>query len=93
MLTYWSQGQWKEAEELQVLVMETRQALGEEHPDTLTSMGDLGQWKDAEDLQVLVIETRRRVLGEEHPLSLMAMGDLVSTYQSQGQWKSKRKWR
>ncbi|KAL2859126.1 tetratricopeptide repeat protein, partial [Aspergillus lucknowensis] len=34
--TYWNQGQWKEAEELEVQVMETRKhVLGPEHPDTL----------------------------------------------------------
>ena len=46
---------WKEAEELQVVVMETRkQVLGTEHPDTLKAMADLastyemqGQWKNA----------------------------------------------
>ena len=40
--TYTEQGQWKEAEALQVVVMEKRMhAWGEEHPDTLTSMGNL----------------------------------------------------
>jgi hypothetical protein len=33
-LTYWNQGQWKEAKVLGVLVMETmKRVLGEEHPD------------------------------------------------------------
>ena len=37
--TYRNQGRWKEAEELEVQVMETRKrVLGEEHPSTLTSM-------------------------------------------------------
>jgi hypothetical protein len=52
--TYHQQGQWKEAEALQVVVMEKRMhLLGEEHPDTLTSIGNLavtyskqGQWKE-----------------------------------------------
>jgi len=36
---YRNQGRWKEAEELEVLVMETtKRVLGEEHPDSLTSM-------------------------------------------------------
>ncbi|KAK0773303.1 hypothetical protein LTR57_024516 [Friedmanniomyces endolithicus] len=56
--TYWNQGRWKEAEELEVKVMETRvRVLGGEHPDTLTSMANLaatywnqGRWKEAEDL-------------------------------------------
>ncbi|KAK0362327.1 hypothetical protein LTR94_019824 [Friedmanniomyces endolithicus] len=66
--TYRSQGRWKEAEELEVKVMETRvRVLGGEHPDTLTSMANLaatywnqGRWKEAEELEVKVMETRRR---------------------------------
>ena len=68
-------GRWKKAEELQVRVMETtKRVLGEEHPDTLTSMANLastyrnqGRWKEAEELEVRVMETTKRVLGEEHP--------------------------
>ena len=53
--------------------METRKrVLGEEHPNTLTSMGNLastyrqqGRSKEAEELEVRVMETRKRVLGEE----------------------------
>ncbi len=42
-----NQGRWKEAEELDVQVMETsRRVLGAEHPDTLTSMNNLAwTWK------------------------------------------------
>jgi len=73
--TYWNQGRLKEAEELEVLVMETRKrVLGEEHPDSLTIMANLastywnqGWLKEAEELEVLVMETTKRVLGEEHP--------------------------
>jgi hypothetical protein len=40
--TYLGQGQWKEAEELQIQVMKTsKRVLGEEHPNTLTSMSNL----------------------------------------------------
>jgi Tetratricopeptide repeat len=56
--TYWNQGRWKDAEKLEVYVMEASQrVLGEEHPDTVTAISNLaatywnlGQWKDAEDL-------------------------------------------
>ncbi|TGZ77199.1 hypothetical protein EX30DRAFT_374837 [Ascodesmis nigricans] len=42
--TYRNQGQWKEAEELEVRAVEmTNRGPGEEHPDTLTSMGNLAQ--------------------------------------------------
>src|ERR1700722_18346302 len=88
-------GMWKEAEKLHVLVMETRKrVLGEEHPHTLLSMGNLastyrnqGRWKEAEVLEVSVMETRKRVLGEEHPDTLLSMGNLALTYQNQGRWK------
>jgi hypothetical protein len=40
--TYRNQGRWKEAEELEVQVMQMcKKILGEEHPDTLTSMANL----------------------------------------------------
>jgi hypothetical protein len=54
-----------------------KRVLGQEHPDTLTSMANLastyrnqGRWKEAEDWEVLVMETRKRVLGQEHPDTL-----------------------
>ena len=54
----------KEAEALGVVVMEKRKhLLGEEHPDTLTTMGNLastyrnqGKLKEAEALEVVVME-------------------------------------
>ena len=65
--------------------------LGEEHPDTLTSIGNLAstywdqsRWKEAESLFVQVIETRKRVLGEEHPDTLTSIGSLALTYWNQG---------
>jgi len=40
--TFCYQGQWKEAMELFLQVVETRKrVLGKEHPDTLTSMANL----------------------------------------------------
>ena len=88
-------GRWKEAENLWLLVMETRKrVLGQEHPDSLRSMANLastywnrGRWKEAEELEVLVMETRKRVLGQEHPDTLTSMANLASTYWSQGRWK------
>ena len=86
--TYRNQGRWKEAEELEVQVMETRKrVLGLEHPDTLTSMANLastyrnqGRWKEAEELFVQVMETRKRVLGLEHPDTLTSMANLAFTF-------------
>jgi hypothetical protein len=73
-------------------VIETRKrVLGEEHPDTLSSIGNLastyrnqGRWKEAEELEVQVIETRKRVLREEHLDTLTSIGNLASTYRNQG---------
>ena len=52
-LTFWNQGRWKEAEELEVQVIETfKRVLSQEHQDALTSMANLsstfwsqGRWK------------------------------------------------
>jgi tetratricopeptide (TPR) repeat protein len=90
-----SDGLYKGAGELFVQVMQTwKRVLGDEHPDTLTSMNNLalayksqGRWKDAEELQVQEVQTRKRVLSDEHPSTLTSMGNLALTYKSQGRWK------
>jgi Tetratricopeptide repeat/NB-ARC domain len=92
---YHNEGRWKEAEELQIQVMETRKRVqGHEHPSTLTSMNNLastfqdqGRWKEAEELQIQVIETTKRVLGHEHPHTLSSMNNLSSAFQDQGRWE------
>src|SRR2546430_6102919 len=76
--TYWNQGRWTQAEELEVQVMETRKrVLGAEHPSTLTSIANLastyrnqGRWTQAEELEVQVMGTSSRVLGAEHHSTL-----------------------
>ncbi|KAF3007144.1 hypothetical protein E8E15_000324 [Penicillium rubens] len=87
-------GLWDEAEQLEVQVMETRKTkLGEDHPDTLTSMANLaltysnqGRWDEAEQLQVQLMETRKTKLGEDHPDMLTSMANLALTYSNQGRW-------
>jgi tetratricopeptide (TPR) repeat protein len=89
---------WKEAEVLSVQVLAMRQkVLGQEHPDTLLSMGNLaslyqyqGQWKKAEVLGVQALEMKR-VLGLDHPHTLMALGNLAATYRKQQQWTEAQK--
>lgn len=79
------QGQWKEAEGLQLKALEERRELfGSEHPDTLTSMRELawtynrqGRLKEAEKLQVQVMETTKIKLGAGHPIVLGSMGNLA----------------
>jgi Cdc6-like AAA superfamily ATPase len=94
-MALYHEGHYKEAEELQVRVMQTKKrVLDDEHPDTLTSMGNLaltysnqGRWKEAEELEVQVMQTRKRVLGDEHPSTLTSMANLASTYRKQGRWR------
>jgi hypothetical protein len=70
---------------LEVVVMEKRkQVLGDDHPDTLTSMGNLastymnqGRWKEAEMLEVVVMEKRKQVLGDDHPDTLASVANLA----------------
>jgi hypothetical protein len=73
--TYWNQGRWDAAEELEVQVMEARKKkLGEDHPHTLTSMASLastywsqGQSRDAISLMRHGVQLRRGKLGVSHP--------------------------
>ncbi|KAF7540081.1 hypothetical protein G7054_g1707 [Neopestalotiopsis clavispora] len=88
-------GQWGEAEQLQVEVMETRKArFGSDHLDTLTSMNDLastygdqGRYEEAEELQVKVVEARKAKLGLDHPHTLTSMDNLALTYGDQGRYE------
>ncbi|KAK3947546.1 kinesin light chain [Pseudoneurospora amorphoporcata] len=93
------QGRWDEAEKLEVQVMETSKAkLGADHPDTLSSMGNLastfwsqGRWEEAEKLFVQVMEARKAKLGADHPSTLISLGNLASTYRNQGRWDEAEK--
>ena len=84
---------------MDVQVMETRRrVLGEEHPDTLTSIANLAttyrnqrRWTEAEKMEVQVMETTKRVLGEEHPDTLTSIANLASTYWNQGRWTEAEK--
>ncbi|KAJ6004729.1 hypothetical protein N7540_013098 [Penicillium herquei] len=92
---YWLDGRWKEAEQLEVQVMETRRTkLGADHPSTLTSRANLGstygkqgRWEDAGQLFVQVMKMSKMKLGADHPSTLMSMGNLASTYAEQGRWE------
>ena len=92
---YYKEGRWKETQELETQVMETRRRLlGLDHVDTMGSMANLastyrkqGRWEEAEKLQMAELETCSRVLGRENPSTLTSMANLASTYQNQGRWK------
>ena len=71
-----------------------KQVLGDDHPDTLTSIANLaftyghqGRWKEAETLDVVVMEKMKQVLGDDHPHTLTIMANLADTYRHQGHWK------
>jgi tetratricopeptide (TPR) repeat protein len=91
----YSDGRYEEAKDVQMQVMKTRKrVLGDEHPDTLSSMDSLaltyssqGRWKEAEELRVQLMQMMKRVLGDEHPHTLSSIANLASTYSSQGRWK------
>ncbi|CAN9172419.1 unnamed protein product [Alternaria alternata] len=94
-----SDGRYKEAEELQVQVMQRRKrVLDDEHPSTLSSMANLastywnqGRWDEAEKLFVQVMETSKTKLGADHPSTLSSMANLASTYWNQGRWDEAEK--
>lgn len=83
------------SEELDKKVVGTsKRVLGEEHPSTLSIMGNLastywkqGRWTEAEELDKQVMETSKRVLGEEHPSTLITMANLALTWKSLGRNK------
>ncbi|GLA56321.1 hypothetical protein AnigIFM63604_008383 [Aspergillus niger] len=87
--TFWSQGRWEKAQQLKMQVMETRRIkLGEDHPDTLTSMVNLafswkssGQHAAALDLLKVSLAKQKQVLGLDHP-------DVSSNLQTLLQWET-----
>ncbi|KAL8795910.1 MAG: hypothetical protein Q9195_001654 [Heterodermia aff. obscurata] len=91
----WARGNAVEAVQLSKVSMEVRKKmLGQEHMETLSSIGMVGlaynlggRWKEAEELHVGVMETTKRVLSEEHPDTLTCMSNLASIYSNQGRWK------
>ncbi|GAB7336903.1 hypothetical protein MBLNU13_g01181t2 [Cladosporium sp. NU13] len=92
-------GAYTDAERMAERSYEARSdVLGEGHPSTLTSMGNLastyaqqGRWEEAEKLEVEVVEKRKEVLGEGHPYTLRSMGNLANTYAQQGRWEEAEK--
>ncbi|GHJ43144.1 tetratricopeptide repeat protein [Catellatospora sp. TT07R-123] len=68
-----------------------RRALGEDHPDTLTSRHNLavayrvaGRVAEATALFEQVLADRRRVLGDDHPNTLTSRNNLAVAYQEAG---------
>ncbi|KAJ7840938.1 putative kinesin [Mycena olivaceomarginata] len=92
---YFDSGRFKEAEDLDAMVLEKRkQLLGADHPDTLQAMANLaatyrqlGRYKEAEPLESTVLEKQKQLLGADHPDTLWAMANLAATYRQLGRYK------
>jgi len=91
-------GTYKSAENLYHLQWEIiSRILGDEHPDTLTSMNNLaetlraeGDLTGAREKQEEVLEIRRRNFGDEHSDTLTSMHDLAATLSAQGDFTGAR---
>jgi tetratricopeptide (TPR) repeat protein len=64
-----------------------RELLGEDHPDTLSAMGnsavtyyELGQFMQAEELCAGALKKYRELLGDEHWNTIWIMRNLALTY-------------
>ncbi|KAF2676434.1 putative kinesin [Lentithecium fluviatile CBS 122367] len=87
-------GNIADAKEFALKSMKVRsRVLGQEHEDTLCSMGMVGsaymlggQWDAAEELFlfVQVMETSKKKLGADHPDTLTSMANLAITWKEQG---------
>jgi len=94
--TYGKLGQWKEARELEVQVMNTAEKmLSLEHLDILSAnknnraglLWDEGRFKEAEELLIQAVDMHKTVLGPEDGGTLTSMANLGSSYKSEGRWK------
>ena len=87
-MIWMDQGRWKEAEGLGVQVLEARErVLGQEHPDTLTSMNHLasilksqGRDDEAVALMAQCVNLRKKKIGVGHP-------DTVSSLEKLNDWQ------
>lgn len=84
-LAYWNLGKFKEAEEMQVRVLEgTKKISGEEHVETLLSMNNLAYTKkdlhrDEEAIALMerCFALRKQVLGPEDPATKRSLAALI----------------
>ena len=67
-------GKYREAEKLQIQVLDARNRILGEHPDKFHVMVDLaltylnlGKYTEARNLQIQVLDANTRILGVEHP--------------------------
>lgn len=82
--TLWSTRQWKEAEDMEMRVMETRQRLlRHQHPATLTAINNLmftlksqSRNEEAISLMETCFQLREQVLGRHHPDARISLKNL-----------------
>ena len=87
-----AQGAYSGARRVEERVVDVcRRLLGQEHPDTLTSMNNLaatllaqGDVAGARRMQEQVVEASTRVKGEDQPHTLTSMNNLAETLRAQG---------
>ncbi|KAK9384161.1 hypothetical protein V1515DRAFT_589424, partial [Lipomyces mesembrius] len=72
-----------------------KKVLGEEHPDTLTSMHSLaslfhsqGKYEGAEPLYKETLRLSKKVFGEEHPNTLTSKNNLAALFKRQGKYET-----
>ncbi|RDW92542.1 hypothetical protein BP5796_01936 [Coleophoma crateriformis] len=88
------EGRFNEAGVLMAEVMEIdKKVLGNENPQTLTSMNDLaylffrqGKYDEAEPIYRQTLQLRAKVLGDEHPDTLGSRHNLALLLKSQGKY-------
>ncbi len=89
------QGWFDKAQEMAEASLQARvRILGEDHPDTLSSMTNLastyqeqGRLAEAEELLIQVLKTEKQELGEEHPDTLASMNNLAEALSNQGKYE------
>jgi tetratricopeptide (TPR) repeat protein len=94
----WSRGQYRQARELlERSLTVRRRVLGDDHPDTLSSMNSLaatrrslGDLQGALELHEQTLAGRRRVLGDDHPDSLISMSNLAVALADAGDLQAAR---
>ncbi|KAJ7810086.1 hypothetical protein B0H14DRAFT_2379321 [Mycena olivaceomarginata] len=90
---FWEGGKYKQTEKLlEEVLKKEKQLLGDNHPDTLGTMGnlaniysDLGELRKAEELSVIVLEKQKQLLGDDHSDTLHTMSNLARTYSALGE--------
>lgn len=92
---YRRRGRWKEAEELQMKVLETHRTLrGDNHYETAQAAANLAsiyyrqdRLEEAEKLLLQALEVNKGALGENHLDTLADMNDLARIREGQGRWE------